>query len=301
MNSIGANIVKLLLRAYTYPYRKKHLSLSRSVPDKDRPFRIPKDITHSVCLLDGVRAEVFSVQAAKTEILYLHGGGSTRPVDRRYRAVAVRLARALSSRVTLIDHMTGRELVFPSVHDECFSACRAYFSEHGKNAFAAGDSMGANFLLSACVRLRDERIALPCAIGLISPFADLSASGDSYRENCHADPMYSLPRGESFEEHEKDIRRIPFYCGNTDPKDARLSPAFADFEGFPPVLIQCGETETSRSDSEMLRDAMKSKGVPVTLEVYEGMFHDFSILFPMLKESRKAWQNLYDFFRRQIP
>ena len=42
MISLGARLFKLQLRIYTYPYRKKHMSLSRSVRVKADRYVPPK-------------------------------------------------------------------------------------------------------------------------------------------------------------------------------------------------------------------------------------------------------------------
>ena len=100
--------------------------------------------------------------------------------------------------------------------------------------------IGANVfynLLSACLRAREMRLRLPKAIVCISPFLDLAASGDSYRRNCHRDPLYALPRSQSFAAHEREIRRGTPYCGQTDPHLPDLSPAYADLHGLPRLHI----------------------------------------------------------------
>lgn len=42
MISLGAAIVRAALRAYTYPYRRRFASLSRSVVLKEKPYEPPK-------------------------------------------------------------------------------------------------------------------------------------------------------------------------------------------------------------------------------------------------------------------
>ena len=64
------------------------------------------------------------------------------------------------------------------------------------------------------------------------------------------------------------------------------------------MLVQCGDCETSESDSDMLAYAARAANVNVTLTKYKGMFHDFQLLFPSLKESRKAWREIYEFIEK---
>ena len=45
MTSLSARLIRLLLSAYTYPLRRRHASLSRSVQLKDGGFRPPRGFT----------------------------------------------------------------------------------------------------------------------------------------------------------------------------------------------------------------------------------------------------------------
>src|SRR5699024_12592700 len=113
---------------------------------------------------------------------------------------------------------------------------------------------------------------------------DMAASGSSDKENCYRDPLYAMPKRYSFEKYEKNIRRISPYCASTPLTDPYLSPAYADFEGFPKTLIQCGGLETSLSDSQMLYAGLLQKGCSAKLHIFNGMWHDFMYMFPWLKE-----------------
>lgn len=299
MISLRARLLRLLLRAYTYPARRAHRSLSRSVRPKSGRYRPPAGFSLREERCGGVRVEVLSPPAREgAPLLHFHGGGHTQPMNDMYRRIAERYARLTGGDVYSIDYEAGADKVYPTVHDDCFAAYRALAAQTDlSRAAAAGDSFGANLLLHCCLRARSEGRALPRALVLVSPFADLSASGDSYRENCRRDPLYALPRGQSFEKYERCIRRRTPYCGETDAREPLLSPAFADFAGFPPALIQCGSLETSASDADMLAERMQRAGVPVRRTRYAGMWHDFLYLFPSLPESRAAWREIAAFLK----
>ena len=303
MISLGAAIVRAAIRAYTYPYRKRFASLSRSVTLKNRPYAPPKGFAFSVEKYGGVRVEKLTpLGAVNGIVLQFHGGGHTAPMSGMYRKAAERLAANCGCTVYSVDYRTAADLVYPSVHDECYTAyaelCNGVLS--GGNFAAIGDSFGANLLLSACLRARDDRLPLPSAIVCICPFADMAASGSSYRENCYKDPLYAMPKRYDFERYEKNIRRISPYCGNTPLTYPYLSPAYADFQGFPKTLIQCGGLETSLSDSRMLYDGLSAKGCFAELHVFNGMWHDFMYMFPRLKESRLVWREASAFIVENI-
>ncbi len=206
MISLGAAIVRAAIRAYTYPYRKRFASLSRSVTLKNRPYAPPKGFAFSVEKYGGVRVEKLTpLGAVNGIVLQFHGGGHTAPMSGMYRKAAERLAANCGCTVYSVDYRTAADLVYPSVHDECYTAytelCNDVLS--GGYFAAIGDSFGANLLLSACLRARDDRLPLPSAIVCICPFADMAASGSSYRENCYKDPLYAMPKRYDFERYEK--------------------------------------------------------------------------------------------------
>ncbi|MDE6189622.1 MAG: alpha/beta hydrolase [Clostridia bacterium] len=230
-------------------------------------------------------------------IAHFHGGGHTQAMNGTYRKVAERFCKISGCSVFSIDYKTGNELVYPSVHNECFSAYIGLLSERlkSKRIIAVGDSFGANLTLSTCLKLRDRNIPLPNALICISSYIDLAATGNSYKKNCYRDPLYGLTRKLKFEYNEKFIRRITPYCGQTSYYNTLLSPAYAEFQDFPETLIQCGDLETSESDSDTLYEKMLNAGVKVKLTKYNGMWHDFQYLAPFLKESKMAWKEIEQF------
>ena len=299
MMSLGAKITGTIIKLYTYKYRKNHLSLSRSVKYKKKKYVPPKGFCFEVKEVGGTKIEILSPPAPNENyaVVHFHGGGSTQKMNSMYRKVAEKLSKLSNAQVYSIDYKIGEELVYPSVHDECYEAYLNLISTilKGKKIIAIGDSFGANVLLSICLRLRDKQFCLPDAIISVSCCIDLAATGSSYEKNCHRDPLYSLPKNQSFKEHEKDIRRIIKYIGDTSPYDRLLSPAYAEYEGFPPMLIQCGEAETSESDNDILYEKALNSGVNVKMTKYYGMWHDFQYLTPFLKESKQAWREIGEF------
>ena len=90
------------------------------------------------------------------------------------------------------------------------------------------------------------------------------------------------------------------YAGQTDLQDKYLSPVYGDFHGFPPILLQVGTYELLESDSITIHDKASAAGVDVTLTRYPGMFHTFQLLEDLLPASRKAWQEIEYFLKKQF-
>ena len=304
MISFLGKITKTAIRIYTYPYRKNHLSLSRSIKFKQTPYVAPKGYEYKVHCYNGVKVEIISKKNCDENavILHLHGGGCTTPMTNMYRNIAKKYCDISSLSVVSIDYNAGVNKVHPALLDDWYNAYIAMLENvlKGKNVIMVGDSNGANLMFGLCFRLRDNGYPLPIGHVVISPFVDFSASGDSYRKNCYKDPMYSLPKYQKFEDWETEIRRFSPYCGDTNKKDPYLSPAFGSFEGFSNILIQVGSVETSESDSDMLYEKARKANVPVVLQKYCGMFHDFQYFCPFLRESKMAWKEIQKFILSNI-
>ena len=291
MRSLSALAACLLVRLVTFPVRLKCGSLSSKITSSSKKYTPPKDMDFSELFLGGVRAEMLSPHGFNGYILHFHGGGRTAPLNNFYRKVACRLARVTGCAVVSADYPTGL-YTYPVMHDYSYTAYRAFAERFPMcKTLLVGDSYGANLALSCMLRARDNGVSLPAACVCVSPFADMSASGDSYLANCRRDPIYGLTAFQS-KKHAHRLRRISAYCGDKDLKEPYLSPCFGDYSYFPPLLVQTGGAETSASDAFFIADAAARAGVPCRLRVFDGMWHDFQYLFPLLKESKAAWADI---------
>lgn len=305
MTSFSARIVKSLIRLYTFPYRRKHLSLSRSLKYKKRDYKVPGGFDHSVEKYNGIKVEKLIPKDCKSDkiILQFHGGGAVMDMTNGfYRKIAEKYSKVTGLRVYTIDYDAGRDKVHPSLLNECYAAYTGLVDSgiNPQDIIAVGDSMGGNLMLATCLKARDENRELPRALIAICSFLDNTVSGDSYRKNCHSDPMYSLPRYQSYEKYGRFIRRKSHYCGDNDPLDPYLSPAFGDYKMFPPLMIICGDCETDESDSDMLYDRAKEADIKVEYKKYKGMFHDFLYCVPFIKESKTAWKDIAEFITENL-
>lgn len=125
MISLGAAIVRAALRAYTYPYRKRFASLSRSVVLKEKLYEPPKGFAFAQEEYDGVRVEkIVPPVTGKGIVLQFHGGGHTVPMNKMYRNAAERLAAACGCTVYSIDYRTDAHLIYPPCMTNAFAPMR---------------------------------------------------------------------------------------------------------------------------------------------------------------------------------
>lgn len=113
MISLRAAILRELIRLYTYPYRKRHMSLSRSVKLKSVGFTPPRGLAVRTEMFGGVRTEVTynpSAENAGGNIIQFHGGGHTAAMNNMYRKVACIYAKMSTAPFTASTTPRGRDL-----------------------------------------------------------------------------------------------------------------------------------------------------------------------------------------------
>ena len=157
-----------------------------------------------------------------------------------------------------------------------------------RQIIVVGDSAGGGLALALCMYLKDHNKRLPGGLVLMSPWADLTASGPSYIDNYENDPLFGNTTDSLI--YNRD------YVGVHDVKDPYISPMFGEYWGFPPMLIQAGSIEMLLSDSIGVAHRAKQQGVKVRLSIYEGMFHVFQMGMMMMPESKRAWREIGRYF-----
>ncbi|MCK5769970.1 alpha/beta hydrolase [Algiphilus sp.] len=239
-----------------------------------------RGVDYERIVLDGVDCEVITPRAEVVRtVVYVHGGGYVIGSPATQRAITSHLARAATARVIVPDYRLAPEHPWPAGLDDALAVCRAAAQRYGSYALA-GDSAGGGMALCAAQRLRDDGGPQPDALVLISPWIDLSNSQPSHAERAERDPML---RGAWADENVR-----VYVAGQGEPEDARWSPLFGNQRGLPRTLIHVGSEEILHDDAVALDAAMRETGVPVTLTVFDGMWHEFHMHASTLPRAREA-------------
>jgi acetyl esterase/lipase len=126
---------------------------------------------------------------------------------------------------------------------------------------------------------RDAGLPMPSCVFLLSPYADLTLSGETLTTKESLDPILT-PEG---------LRvRAPEYLGGVDASDPLISPIFADLSDLPSMLIQVGSHEILLDDAIRLAATAATSDVAVTLDVTPGVPHVFQGFAGLLDEAGTA-------------
>ena len=256
---------------------------------------VPDDVSASPTSLGGI--PVVNVDVDGTEpgpvILYFHGGAYAVGTAASSVGLASDLARHAQMRLVSVDYRLAPEHPYPAALEDAVAAYRGLLdSGLSPSAIAiAGESAGAGLAAATLVALKRAGLPLPSAAVMMSPWADLTLSGDSMTEKAALDPALT-PDGLR--------RRASDYVGAGDPADGLLSPIFADLTGLPPLLVQVGSHEILLDDATRLAARAAAADVAVTLQVTPQVPHVFQAFASMLDEAGMALANAGDFLRAHL-
>ncbi len=259
-----------------------------------RGIRVPRGVITRLVSASGVPAEwIVPAEADPTRmILYLHGGGYAIGSITTHRGLAARIAQAARARLLLIDYRLAPEHPFPAALEDALAAYRWLLSQgmDPRHLAIGGDSAGGGLTLATALSLRDASDLLPAALFLISPWTDLTFSGDSVRSRASRDPVLAIS---------DDWTEIA-YAGKYPLTHPFISPLFADLRGLPPTFIQVGSEEILYDDSARLEAKLIAAGVVNRFEVWDGMWHVFQGFAPYVPEAQQAIQRIGAFLDQHI-
>ena len=223
-------------------------------------------------------------------LLYLHGGGYMIGSAQGYREFAARVAGATGVPAFVLDYRLAPEHPHPAAVEDAVAAVRA-LREQGFEASRiaiAGDSAGGGLALATLCAMRDAGDPLPACAVCLSPFADLSETG---QPEANGDPLLGSEAIAGFR---------AAYLQGADAKQATASPVYADFSGFPPLLVQVGTRECLLSDALEVVAKAEAAGVSVQLEKGEGLIHVWPVFGPAFPESISALESIGAFVRKEL-
>ena len=255
--------------------------------------------------LKGFKYEQFYIDHMKCEwvipdscdetkvLLYFHGGGYATGSINTHRALVSKIVEYAGIKALIIDYRLAPEHKYPAPIEDAAKAYEwllAHDYSFEKIAFG-GDSAGGGITLGTLLYLRDNHLPLPkCAIA-ISPWTDMTLSGNSYHHKRDHDPMLV---------HEAFPIWVKNYMNSAPLQSPYASMIFAPLHNLPPIYIQVGEEEMLLDDSIRFAEKAKQEGTKVTLEVFEKKFHVFNAFWRVLPKAREANKKLGEFIKRNL-
>ena len=128
---------------------------------------------------------------SRRAILYCHGGGYTSGNLGYSRVLSSKLCHVTGYDVLSFEYRLAPEHPYPAAVEDALRAWDFLMLQGygARDIVLAGDSAGGNLALVLCLRLKAAGRRLPSALVLMSPWTDMTMSGESYRARAEIDPM----------------------------------------------------------------------------------------------------------------
>jgi monoterpene epsilon-lactone hydrolase len=231
---------------------------------------------------------------ASRALLYFHGGGYCPGSIPSHRRLVTEAGRAAKVRTLAIEYRLAPEHPFPAALDDALAAWN-FLRQSGiaaEHIVVGGDSAGGGLTVALINSLRDAGEPIAGCAWLLSPWTDLTLSGSTLSTKDAVDPII----------HKAYLAELvdAYLPPDIDLKDKRVSPLYADLNGFPPTLIQVGACETLLEDSTRFAAAAGAANVAVTLQIWPDMIHAWPMWNAHLEPGRRALEIAGEFIRRHL-
>lgn len=218
-------------------------------------------------------------------LLYLHGGGFTIGSLATHDILCRELARLAGCMVVSLDYRLAPEHRFPTASNDAWDALQ-WLAAHAKTLGAdparlavGGDSAGGTLAAVNAIFARDA--GLPLALQLLI-YPGCAAHQDTPSHTTFA-------RGLVLEEPAISWFFGHYVTSREEREDWRFAPLHApDVEGVAPAWVGLAECDPLVDEGIDYADKLRMAGVPVDLEIYRGVTHEFIKMGRAIPEARQA-------------
>ncbi|MBX4922339.1 alpha/beta hydrolase [Rhizobium bangladeshense] len=213
-------------------------------------------------------------------ILYIHGGGYVLGSSQAYRGFVSQIVSRTGVPAFILEYPLAPEASLPTAPNTALAAWDWLVAQGFRKIAVVGDSAGGGLSLVTLTQLgKGNSDVKPVAGVVFSPWVDLTFSGASMVDQSVVDPLIGY-------DYLKDCAQK--YVGSFSASDPLASPLLGDLQKLPPLLIQVGTDERLLDDSRQFANRAAQSGVPVQLEIWEGMHHVFQLDVEHIESARTA-------------
>jgi len=243
----------------------------------------PADVAFEDDSIDGIPVTwARPVGASQNLLICFHGGGYVTGSRASHQKLFGHIAKAAGAPALIVEYRRAPESPYPAALEDA-STCFRWAIANGhdpKHIAFVGDSAGGGLCVSTALAAIRDKLPLPAALFIMSPWLDLSASGASYDSNAANDLIVNRPVIQSL---------VPAVLGEGGSiNDGIANPILADPAGLPPILIQVGGHESFLDDSRKFAAGASNARVDVELDVVPEMQHVFHFLGGVAPEADQA-------------
>ncbi|OUM02994.1 alpha/beta hydrolase [Variovorax sp. JS1663] len=218
-------------------------------------------------------------------LLFFHGGGFTVGSIATHDTLCRVLSRKSGCAVVSLDYRLAPEHKFPTASNDAWDALQFVAKEaaglglDGSRLALGGDSAGGTLAAACAIFARDA--GLPVALQMLFyPGTTAHQDTPSHRR---------LAQGPLLDELLITWFFSQYLNTPADRDDWRFAPLNAeDVEGVAPAWIGLAECDPVVDEGIAYADKLRAAGVPVALEIYRGVIHEFVKMGRAIPEALQA-------------
>ena len=253
--------------------------------EEDEYYEIPKMIYRTKVEsrdLFGCQMVVFNeVEDSERLVIYLHGGIYVNEIRLPHISFCDKLAKKVNATVFAPIYPLAPNHTYDETY-EIVEKLYRHLLAMNKPIIIMGDSAGGGLSAAFCEYLAVNDLPQPENLILISPWLDVSMSGDY--DDVEFDPMLGVG----------GLREMgETWAAGLDSKDYKVSPLFGEVGDLPKTTLFVGTHEIFYPDVLKFYNKLKDNGVDAELNVGEGMTHVYAI-YPLVPESKEAFKHIVE-------
>jgi len=256
--------------------------------------KLPAGVMIRPQLIEGMDCEWHIPEGSPDDklIMYVHGGGYVSGSCNDHRGFVAKFADYTGFSTLIYEYRLAPEHPFPAALNDSLAIYRhlLHLGYKPENIVMAGESAGGGLCLAILLALKQEKLPQPAATVAISPWTDLTCSGESYKTKNHLSPA-PLNSWNVFARH---------YAGEISLENPLISPLFGDLEGLSPIYINSGSNDELYDDGEAFARKATKSGVDTTFQRGDGMLHCYPLLAPLFPEATEAMNEIASFIGKSL-
>lgn len=252
--------------------------------EEDEHYEIPKMIYRTKVEskdLFGCQMVIFNeIEDTERLLIYLHGGIYVNEIKLPHISFCDKLAKKVNATVFAPIYPLAPNHTYEETYEIVENLYRHLLTLN-KPIIIMGDSAGGGLSAAFAEYLAVNDLPQPENLILISPWLDVSMSGDY---DVEFDPMLGV----------NGLREMgETWAADLDPKDYKVSPMFGEVGSLPKTTLFVGTHEIFYPDVVKFYNKLKENGVDAELNVGEGMTHVYAI-YPLVPESKEAFKHIVE-------
>lgn len=205
-------------------------------------------------------------------LVYLHGGGFTIGSIATHDVLCRTLSHLAQCAVLSVGYRLAPEHRFPTAFEDAWDAVQ-WVAQHGSEKSldpsriaVGGDSAGGTLAAACALQARLDGVVLKLQL-LFYPGTTAHADTPSHK---------TFGQGFVLEAEHIDYFFDLYIPNRQDREDWRFAPLLADdVEGVAPAWFGLAECDPLIDEGLQYADKLRAAGVPVDLEIYRGVTHEF--------------------------